>query len=229
MAERIRTDETIAKDVIDSLSWDSRVDASHVSVTVDRGIVTLTGTVSSYSSRMVASEDAWLITGARKVENQLKVVFQVEVPSDDEIKTNIEHAITSDNDLYPYDIQVDVVAGSVTLGGTVDEFSKKVRVEDMASRMRGVVGVTNKIVVVLTDLIEDEILAETIINALDRNVNVNVDDINVAVENGTVFLNGTVPNGSAKRAAYDTARYTLGVKEVKDHIIVSIPVKTPQG
>jgi osmotically-inducible protein OsmY len=47
MAERIRTDESIAKDVADSLSWDSRVDASQVLVTVDRGIVTLTGTVPS--------------------------------------------------------------------------------------------------------------------------------------------------------------------------------------
>jgi osmotically-inducible protein OsmY len=74
---------------------------------------------------VAASEDAWQITAVREVENQLKVVFQVEVPSDDEIKTNIEHAITSDNDLYPYDIQVDVVAGSVTLGGTVICFARR--------------------------------------------------------------------------------------------------------
>lgn len=57
MAERITTDETIAREVVDFLFWDSRVDASNRSVTLDSGIVTLTGTVPSYSSRMAASEE----------------------------------------------------------------------------------------------------------------------------------------------------------------------------
>ena len=220
--------EAIAKDVVDSLYWDSRVDASKVSVKVDDGIVTLSGTVPSYSSRAAASEDAWLITGVRNVENELTVDFQLEVPSDSEIKSNIEQAFTWDNDLYPFNVSVDLVAGWVTLGGTVDAFWKKVRAEDMAFGMRGVVGVTNKIAVVPTQTIGDESLAETIINALDRNVNVNVDDINVTVENGTVALNGTVPSWSAKRAAYDTARYTLGVKEVKDQTTVRLREETLQ-
>jgi len=37
MAERITTDESIAKDVIDSLAWDSRVAASQVLVAADTG------------------------------------------------------------------------------------------------------------------------------------------------------------------------------------------------
>lgn len=37
MAERIRTDESIANDVADSLAWDSRLDASQVLVAVDTG------------------------------------------------------------------------------------------------------------------------------------------------------------------------------------------------
>jgi osmotically-inducible protein OsmY len=220
MAVRIKTDEGIAKDVVDSLYWDSRVDASKVSVKVDDGIVTLSGTVPSYSERAAASEDAWVITGVRDVENQLKVDFRIKVPSASEIKSNIENAFTWDNDLYPFDISVDVAAGWVTLEGTVDAFWKKVRAEDMAFGMRGVVGVTNKLAVVPTQTIADENLAENIVNALDRNINVNVDDINVTMEKGTVTLTGIVPSWSAKRAAYDTARYTLGVKEVKDRITV---------
>ena len=82
-------DESIVKDVVDSLYWDSRVDASKVSVTVDDGIVKLAGSVPSYTSREAASEDAWLITGVRQVDNQLKVDYQVEIPSDREIASNI--------------------------------------------------------------------------------------------------------------------------------------------
>jgi osmotically-inducible protein OsmY len=229
MATRMKTDEGIAKDVVDSLYWDSRVDASKVAVTVNEGIVTLSGTVSSYSERAAALEDAWIITGVRDVKNQLQVDFRTEVPAESEIKSNIEQAFTGDNELYPFDIQISVETGWVTLAGTVDAFWKKVRAEDLAFSMRGVAGVTNKITVVPKQTIADESIAESIVNALDRNVNVNVDDINVAVENGTVALNGTVPTWSAKRAAYDTARYTLGVKEVKDQVAVRLRSEPLQG
>ena len=107
-------DESIAKDVVDSLYWDDRVDASKVSVTVDDGKVTLAGNVPSYPTRAVASEDAWLITGVREVDNQLKIDYRMEVPSDSEIASNIESLFTWDNDLFPYDIQVNVTAGWVT-------------------------------------------------------------------------------------------------------------------
>jgi osmotically-inducible protein OsmY len=229
MATGMKTDEGIAKDVVDSLYWDSRVDASKVAVTVDSGIVTLSGSVSSYSERTAAVENAWVIAGVRDVINQLKVGYRKKAPSDSEIKSNTENSFTWDNDLYPYNINISVVAGWVTLEGTIDAFWKKDRAEDLAFGMRGVTGVTNKVAVVPTQAIADENIAESIINALDRNVNVNVDDINVAVENGTVALNGTVPSWSAKRAAYDTARYTLGVKEVKDQIAVRLRADTLQG
>jgi hypothetical protein len=111
MTVRIRNDEYIAKEVFDSLYWDSRVDASKVSVKVDNGIVTLSGTVPSYSSRAAASEDAWLITDVHDVENQLKVDFRIDVPSDEEIASNIQDQFRWDNDLYPYDIQVTAIAG----------------------------------------------------------------------------------------------------------------------
>ena len=221
MAARIKTDEGIAKDVVDSLYWDSRVDASKVSVRVDDGIVTLSGTLPTYSSREAVLEDTWVITGVRDVVNQLKVEYRVEVLSDSEIQSNIEDTFTSDDNLYPFNINVSVVEGWVTLEGTVDAFWKKVKAEDLSSGRRGVVGLTNKIAVVPTQSIADEKLAQTIINALDRNVNVNVDDINVTVEKGNVALTGKVPTWSSKRAAYDTARYSLGVKEVDDRIAVT--------
>jgi osmotically-inducible protein OsmY len=220
MATRIKTDEGIAKDVVDSLYWDSRVDASNVAVTVDDGIVTLAGTVSSSSERAAAMEDAWVISGVRDVKNELKVDVRRQVPSDPEIKANIENSFKWDNDLYPCDIQVGVQAGWVTLEGSVDAFWKKGRAEDLAFSLRGVAGATNKIAVVPTQTVEDEKLAENVIHALDRNKDVDVDDIDVTVEKGKVSLTGTVSSWSARRAAYNAARYARGVKEVEDQITV---------
>jgi len=87
-----------------------------VGVNVNDGIVTLSGTVSSFSERAAASEDAWVISGVRDVKNQLKVDVQKDVPSDGEIRSNIEQAFTRDNDLYPFEIQVGVVAGMGDFG-----------------------------------------------------------------------------------------------------------------
>jgi osmotically-inducible protein OsmY len=220
MVTRIKTDEGILKDVVDSLYWDSRVDASKVSVRVNDGIVTLSGTVPSYSTRVAALEDTWVITGVRDVKNELTVDIQAESPADSEIKSNVEHSFAWDTELYPFEIKIDVVEGWVTLEGTVDAFWKKVRAEDLAYSRRGVIGVTNKIAVVPTQTLADESLADTIINALDRNPTVNVDDINVTVEKGIVSLSGSAPNWSAKRTAHDIARYTRGVKDVDDRITV---------
>ena len=75
---------------------------------------------------------------------------------DSEIRSNIERAFTSDNELYPFDLNVTVGAGWVTLEGTVDAFWKKVRAEDLALGMRGVINLTNKIAVVPTQTIADE-------------------------------------------------------------------------
>ncbi len=220
MAGVNRTDESITEDVVDSLSWDSRVDSSKITVTVDRGVVTLTGTVPSYSSRAAATEAAWVIAGVRDIKNELKMDLREEVPSDSEIRSNIEHAFTSDNELYPFDLMVTVGDGWVTLDGTVDAYWKKVRAEDLVLGMRGIIDLTNKIAVVPTQSMADENLAETIIHALDRNIYVNVDDVDVTVENGTVTLTGAVPTRTAKQAAHDIARFTLGVREVKDRITV---------
>ncbi|HEU0291183.1 MAG TPA: BON domain-containing protein [Anaerolineales bacterium] len=219
MTVRIKTDENIAKDVVDSLYWDSRVDASKVSVTVDDGIVTLSGTVPSYAEKVASSEDARLITGVRDIDNQLKVDYRAKVPTDSEVKSNISHALTWDYFLGPHNIDVSVDAGWVTLEGTVDAFWKKVRAEDLTFG-RGVVGVTNKIAVVPTQTIVDEKLAENIVNALDRNISVDVDDINVTVDKGTVTLTGSVPTWSSKQAAYNAARYAHGVKHVNDLVAV---------
>jgi osmotically-inducible protein OsmY len=52
------TDENIKKDVVDDLYWDNRIDASEINVTVDNGLVTLSGQVATYGERSVARDPA---------------------------------------------------------------------------------------------------------------------------------------------------------------------------
>ena len=50
-----KTDTQIHRDVLEELRWDSRVDETEVGVEVDAGVVTLTGTVTSWAKRLRGS------------------------------------------------------------------------------------------------------------------------------------------------------------------------------
>jgi osmotically-inducible protein OsmY len=217
------TDEKIKKDVTDHLYWDYRVDASEVQIEVDDGIVVLDGTVPSFVAMESAADDAWSVRGVMGVENDLEVRYEpsIDIPTDDEIRSNIQKIFLWNPHLTAYKIDVEVEDGWVTLEGTVDAFWKKIRSELEAKDVIGVLGVTNKLSVVPTESITDESIAENVVDAIDRDVRVRVEDINVEVEMGEVTLTGNVPSWSAKTAAYSSALYTNGVIDVVDKLIVN--------
>ena len=68
-----RTDAEIQQDVLLELKWDTRVKETEVGVAVDRGIVTLTGTVDSYAKKIAAQEAAHRVKGVLVVANELRV------------------------------------------------------------------------------------------------------------------------------------------------------------
>lgn len=218
----MRADEVIKTDVVDQMYWDHRIDASDIGVSVDDGKVTLTGAVPTYTAKRAAADNAWLVEGVALVENEIEVEYPttVSVPTDDEIRANVQDAFTWNTDLSAFEIDVSVTNGWVTLEGTVDAYWKKIEAEGEAEDVQGVIGVTNKLAVVPTEKITDESIAEDVVNAIDRNRNVNVDDIDVTVSNGRVTLTGTVANKTAKSAAYNSALYTVGVTDVEDNIIL---------
>lgn len=222
----MRTDEQIKKDVVDQLYWDSRIDASNITITVDGGAVILTGDVPTHRAREAATQDTWLVSGVLSVDNQLKLVYAETptLPTDADIRENILAALNSNLDLSSYKITVSVENGWVTLAGTLDAFWKKLEAETEAFSTRGVVGITNKIAIVPSEKISDELIAEDVMDALDRNLHVNVDDVDVSVLNGKVTLTGAVPSASAKVGAYNAARYTAGVVDVTDNLTVREPV-----
>lgn len=215
-------EEDIKTDVVDHLKWDARVDASKVSVTVDSNTVTLEGEVPSYSAKTSAFDDAWNVQGVFDVDNQLKVKYPSEdILTDVEIKSNLENKFAWDPNLNSMKIDTEVENQWVELQGTVDEYWKLVDAETKASDMDSVIGVTNKLVVVPSESVTDELIGKDIAEAIERSKNVLIDDIDIEVENGKVTLTGVVNDWKAKSAAYDAALYTTGVIEVIDNIVVN--------
>jgi osmotically-inducible protein OsmY len=68
-----RPDWEIREEVKEELFWSPFVNEDQVSVTVDEGVVTLTGRVETWSERSSAEHNAWE-GGAKDVRNKLSVV-----------------------------------------------------------------------------------------------------------------------------------------------------------
>lgn len=68
-----RSDERIREEVSDRLTDDPRVDASEISVQVQDGLVTLTGTVTDRDQKRRAEDVAEAVGGVKDVNNSLRV------------------------------------------------------------------------------------------------------------------------------------------------------------
>src|SRR3954454_13111220 len=75
MGVLMKSGAQIQQAVLEELKWDTRVEETEVGVEVDQGVVTLTGTASSYAKRMAVEEAAHRVAGGLDVANDIEVVI----------------------------------------------------------------------------------------------------------------------------------------------------------
>ncbi len=218
-----RSAEDIKKDVVDQLYWDSRVDASEVSVEVHDGKVMLRGSVPTLVARHFAAADALAVAGNYGIENQLTVRYPstVVAPSDEQVRNNVERVLEWNSEVDAEHIRVQVRQGVVTLEGSVDALWKQPYVEDLISRLTGVTAIDNKLTTVPTKDVSDEIIAESVIEALNRNPAINADAVEVTVANAVVRLAGAVRDRRAREIAHHTAMQAFGAVAVDNQLMVA--------
>lgn len=78
-ADYVRSDERIREDACDRLTYDPHLDASGISVAVEKGEITLSGTVNSRQDKRRAEDCVELVAGNRHVQNNLRVASSSEV------------------------------------------------------------------------------------------------------------------------------------------------------
>jgi osmotically-inducible protein OsmY len=143
------TDTSLADAVMANLDLDARIpETLEIAVAADDGIVTLRGTVESFSQRRAAAQDAKKAAGDYDVDNQLKVsLIGANRRDDDEIRGAALQGLIWDVEVPSDFVDVKVDAGWVTLKGTVSyQFESDAAYDDVAS-LYGVLGVTNEIIV----------------------------------------------------------------------------------
>jgi osmotically-inducible protein OsmY len=143
------TDTPLGDAVITNLELDPRIpDSLEIAVADSGGLITLRGTVESFSQRRAAGQDANKVEGVYDVDNQLKVSLTgVNRRTDDEIRGAALQSLIWDVEIPSDLVDVKVTDGWVTLKGNVSyQFESDAAYEDVAS-MYGVLGITNEIVV----------------------------------------------------------------------------------
>lgn len=221
--ETIRTrrpqlsDQEIARSVESSFVHDPRVWSWNPEVSVEDGVVTLSGTVSNLLARRTAEENARNTAGVWRVRNHLKV-RPVEPPTDEEIETLVARALERDPYVNRTDVIVNAVNGVVYLASDVDSTWERDRAEVAAARVDGVVDVVNNIDV-RTAWKSDWEIAEDVESHLFWNPGVTESDISVAVEDGVVTLDGTVDNWYEVHTATAEA-YQAGATTVRNRLEV---------
>jgi osmotically-inducible protein OsmY len=218
-----RTDSEIRKDVREALSQDPAADAYEIDVTVNGGVVTLSGRVDSWAERRLGETIAKGVLGVRKVDNNIVVKAPVK-RSDNEIKADVERQLEIDALINANRINVAVNNGKVKLTGTlgsaaeIDRALSKAWVLGVKSvqgdfdvdwtagnRMRRTGGGPN---------LSNEEIVKAVKDAFFYDPRVRSFNPIVTVDDGVVTLSGRVRNLAAKRAAADTAMNTVGVRRV---------------
>lgn len=216
------SEEQIKKNVIDQLRWDSRVEISNLKVDVSGSEVKVSGIIPTWRMREIVNMDVLDVAGVTYLVNSLKVQSDsfVILPEDEQIKKAIEEMLNRDPDINAENIIITVNQGNLSLSGTVKAVWQKLKTEDIASSVNGVLQVQNKLAVVPTGTYADQAISEDIMAAFTRNIHIDAQDVSLKVENQIVSMSGKVPNWKAYYAARDIAIYTRGVIDVQNNLWV---------
>ena len=217
----IKSPEDMKTSIMEEIAWDKRIiDSSGIIVEVIGATARLTGTVPSYSDRRHAAMDALCTPGITAVDNQLTVTHPgyYGTPSDASIQSDARSILALNSNLPSARIRVSASGGTVTLRGSVDSYWQKLRTEELISDVSGVQGIRNELTVVPTETYDDESIAASIISAIERTMNININQINVTVENGSVWVSGSIPDWLTHRRIIEIISHTGGVRSVHDNL-----------
>lgn len=69
------SDKQLRQDVLDELEFEPSVDATSIGVTLDKGIVTLSGHVPTFWQKTAAERTVWRVKGVKAIAQEIEVRF----------------------------------------------------------------------------------------------------------------------------------------------------------
>jgi osmotically-inducible protein OsmY len=203
--------------ILDELEWEPSIDAEHIGVAVDDGIVTLSGHVHSYAEKIATETAVRRVKGVRGIAEEIEVRFPGDKKTaDDQIAKRALDVIQWASTIPADKVQVKVQSGIVTLMGEVEWFYQKDDAENAVRKLSGVRAVVNDIRIKQRPQVAD--IKQKIKSALKRNAEIEAQSIKVSIMNGKVTLDGKVKSWFERDLAERTAWSAGGVTNVEDRI-----------
>jgi osmotically-inducible protein OsmY len=215
----MKTDAQLKRDVTAELEWEASINASHVGVAVNDGVVTLAGHLDTYAEKYALERAVQRVAGVKAIAVEVDVKLDPgHTRSDSEIAAAVEAALKW-HSLVPADrIQVMVEKGWVTLKGEVDWNYQRESAERAVRPLTGVVGVSNTTTLKVTTTPTN--VARRIADALARHAQHEAKHIEVVVNGSVVTLRGHVDSWAERTAAYGATWSAPGVLSVVNEIKV---------
>ena len=216
----MKNNAEIQKDVQDAIKWEPLLNAAEIGVTVKDGVVTLTGTVDSYSKKTEAEDAAKNVAGVTAVIEKIEINYNTGwgKKDDNEIATEVVSALKWNWRIPSADVKVKVEDGWVTLTGELQWNYQKEAAKDAVKNLLGVMGVANNITI--KSGTQDQIEKRDIESALRRNCSIRDENITVRTSNHKATLTGTVDSWYQKNEAARMAWNAPGVWTVDNELVV---------
>jgi osmotically-inducible protein OsmY len=212
-------DLELRQDVLDELEFEPSVNAAHIGVTANKGVVTLTGFVSSFAEKAAAERAARRVKGVRAIAQEIEVRLASDTKhADDEVAARAIEILKWQVGFPADRIKVKVEKGIVTLTGEVDWQFQKADAEYAVHKLTGVIHVANQIRV--SSPVHASEIKEKIQKALQRSADLEASRITVQTEGGRVVLSGKVRAWYERDLAERAAWSAPGVTEVQDRLTI---------
>jgi len=209
---------TLKNEILHALDQDPKIDASHIGIIVDNGIVTLTGRVHSLTDSEYAVNVTKKVSGVKAIAQEIQVIDNAKNDhSDESILVNITEYFERDTMVPESQVQISVRDGRVTVTGTVEWLFQKNAIEQIIRGVEGVIDYTNQVSIQepKSDSEMESVIARKIANA----PSMNADGLEIAVHNGNVTLGGVIENRKTHNKIVDTVSGVPGVVKLIDRTI----------
>ena len=215
----MKSDADLQADVQVELKWDPAAKDTAVGVTVEDGVVTLSGHLKSHAQRRAVEHAARRVHGVRALATRIDVRVPAEHErSDADILLVAERALEW-NVLVPHEnIGVRVDKGRLKLVGKAEWQYQRQAAADSVRDLLGVTGIDNQILVV--PQFTPTNVQTQIEDALKRQAQREAHRIEVLVSSGDVTLRGKVHSWAERRAAEGAAWAAPGVRHVVNNLLV---------
>jgi osmotically-inducible protein OsmY len=215
----MKTDKELQHDVLAELEWEPSLDAAKIGVAADHGVITLNGSVRTYSERWRAETVSKRVFGVEAVANEIDVKLPDRItPDDANIAQRALSALDWNVAVPKGRVKLTVAQGWITLEGEVEWYYQKNAAEDAVRNLMGVRGITNAMV--LRPRLQAGEVKDKIEAALRRNAEIDAKHISVEAHAGTVVLRGDVRSWAEHEDAVHAAWSAPGVINVEDHIAI---------